>query len=477
MKHSSLLLPIVKSMGVVVTLLQLNACVYQSLSHKPKAPVPVDFKVSDAAPFRSSEVSGELWKSFNDPVLDQLISRALSENRTLKQVVSRVEAARAERGIAVSSLFPAINIDANRNSQTPSKLNPLFPPNITKLNTYNAGFDSAWEIDLFGASINAARAAQADLAASEADLIAAKQALIAETAQAYFSLRADQAHYRYAQKRANAARELLHIATLRLQAGRLSQVEFDQIQTQAAGIEATLAPAQSAVSVDINRLMVVTTWSVDELSAVILDGSLPSVPEFISVGNPTDWLARRPDVRAAEQQLRGALARSNVIRSQFFPQITLTGSYGYNAQTAAALGSSASRQWNFGPSISWDFLNIGRTVNQVAAANATTRQALAQFDDTVLRALEETRNGLVQFKAASESFHQSQIASQASHDQLALIEKRHAVGSIDQGIVLSQTLVDCDNQDQVINAQLRQVTALAALYKALAGDFMQPVTH
>lgn len=457
---------------ILPVLLGVSGCLYQSVPKHLTAPVEVSFDESANSLGTNQVIQADLWKSFNDPALTQLQQRVLAENRTLKQVASRLDAARAERGLAISALFPGVSVDTYRSSELPSKLNPTIPPTINKLNTFSAGFDSSWEVDLFGAVINGARAAQADLAGARADELAAKQALLAETAQAYFTLRADQAHLQNAQRRFDAANKLWTVTHDRLNTGRISAVDAVTVESQLATVRAALAPAQAQVTADINRLTVLTAWPQHTVAEIVgKTNQFPVVPPLVSVGNPTDWLARRPDVRSAEHQLRGSIARANVARSEYFPQVTLTGSYGYNAQTAKDIGTAASRQWTFGPSVNWNFLNFGQIYNQVRAANAASRAAAAQFDDTVLRALEETNNGFANYRAATQSLAQWQLAAAASAQQLSLTQERFKAGAVDLGVLLNTQLTDADHQDQLVVAQLRQASMLSALYRALAGDF------
>jgi len=449
----------------------LSGCVYRTISVQPVSPVKVDFDKVAIENYPSGEAITNLWKSFDDPALEALLKRALQENRSLQQVAARVDQARAVRGQAIAALFPETQVSAYRNAEVPSKLNPLIPPSFSKINTFQAGFDSAWEIDLFGVANYAAKATSADLQASESNLAAARQALIAETAQAYFSLRADQAHLELALSRAKAAQTLATIAQQRRAVGRYSDIDAATLESQSAAALSGLEPAKAAVDSDLNRLMVLTVLSTDQIKALVADHhAMPRLNSLIPVGNPTDWLARRPDVRAAEFNLRSAIARANVARGEYFPTITLTGFYGYNAQTAADIGRSASRQWNFGPSINWQFLNVGRTISDIRSSNAAARQALEQFDATVLVALQETNNALEGFKAASESLQHWQVAADTSRQQLDLNTRRAEIGAVDPLTAINAQLSYCDTADQLINAQLRQVSLLAQLYKALAGD-------
>lgn len=453
----------------------LPGCVYRSISKQATPPVAIKFDDNAISSYpTSTNTDGNLWKNFHDPILDQLIKRSLQENRSLQQVVASVDQARAFRSEAIAALFPEVQVAADRNSQVPSKLNPLIPPTIGKINSFQSGFDSAWELDVFGAANYAARAANADVKAADANFKAARQALIAETAQAYFNLRADQAHFENALARAEAARQLSDIAKQRRGVGRISGLDEAVINTQASAALAGLEPARAAVDNDINRLMVLTVLTTDQVRELVgSHGSIPTIEALTPVGSPTDWLARRPDVHAAEYRLTSAIARANVARGEYFPQVTLTGFYGYNAQKASDLGSQASRQWNFGPSISWQFLDIGRTLSDIRSSNAAARQALEQFDATVLGALQEINNGLEGFKAANQSLTHWRNAFDSSQNQMQLNVQRGNSGLADPVAVLNAQLSFYDTTDQYVSAQLRQASFLAQLYKALAGDFTE----
>jgi multidrug efflux system outer membrane protein len=157
--------------------------------------------------------------------------------------------------------------------------------------------------------------------------------------------------------------------------------------------------------------------------------------------------------------------------ANYFPQLTLVGGFGWSAQTASALGSSASRQWNYGPSLSWSFLDIGRVHQRVLAQKARTAGAIATYQDTILRAIEDTENALAGYRAANESTLTLQEAVKASRTATKLAQAQFEAGGVDTLVVLDAERSQLDLEDQMATAESQRATALAALYKAFVGDF------
>ena len=195
---------------------------------------------------------------------------------------------------------------------------------------------------------------------------------------------------------------------------------------------------------------------------------------MVAIGTPAEWLARRPDVRAAERRLAVATARVGVETADFFPRVSLLGSFGYTAQARGSLFDSSAQRWSYGPSLSWSFLDVGRVRQRVRAAEARNAGALAAFDETVLRALEETENALAAYRSASEALAASEAGLAASGRALELAQARHAAGASDYLVVLDTERTRLDFESRCIELGVARATALAALHKALAGDFTIP---
>jgi outer membrane protein TolC len=179
------LLPLLPLLPVVAL---LASCAVGPRYVPPQAGVPAGFDAARGADFVSAAVTPQLWRSFGDPGLEALIERALLENRGLGQAQARLAEARALRGLTVYGLFPTVTAAADRERNQPSRFDPFLPPDQPSTTVYRAGFDAAWELDLFGASRSAAKAAFGEADAAEADLQALRISTAAEVAQAWFSL-------------------------------------------------------------------------------------------------------------------------------------------------------------------------------------------------------------------------------------------------------------------------------------------------
>jgi multidrug efflux system outer membrane protein len=376
------------------------------------------------------------------------------------------------RGLEAFALLPEVGASASRNTSKPSSLNPFVPPGIGKTTQFFSGFDASWEIDLFGGALNAERAARADEDAARATLEAARQSVVAEVAQGYFSLRADQDRLRIATRIAEILAEQLDLSAKRLSLGRISEIEFSAAQTAASTGTAVVPQAEAAVTRDLARLATLTVSPLGELATELASPHpIPEMPELVTIGTPSAWLKRRPDVRAAEAQIVGALARARVERAAYFPRVTLLGGLGWTAQTANNIGRTAAEQWNYGPAISWSFLNIGQVHQRVKAADARADGALSAYEDTVLRALEETENALAGYRAANRAAATLAVAASAATHATLLATARLESGAIDRMTYLDAERSELTVRDQYVLADAQRATALAAVYKALAGDF------
>ncbi|MEZ5443725.1 MAG: TolC family protein, partial [Lysobacterales bacterium] len=222
------------------------------------------------------------------------------------------------------------------------------------------------------------------------------------------------------------------------------------------------------------RLAVLTAQPVAELRAMLApERPLPAVPELVAVGDPQAWLRRRPDVRQSEMALAAATARVGVEVAELYPKLNLLGSFGWTAASGGDLFEKAAERWRIGPSLSWSFLNVGRVRRYIEAAEARAAQALASHEQTVLRALEETDNALAGYRAAQESAVLLQQADDEAGQSLQLARARREAGAGNEIDVLDAERTWLDLQDQALAAQVQRATALVALYKALAGDFVE----
>jgi multidrug efflux system outer membrane protein len=459
----------------------LAACTVGPQYSRPDSAAPAGFDQATADPsvpaelgvqYAEAAVDSALWHSFGDPVLLALIERASAANRDLAATAARLNEARAIRGLETFALFPTVTAGADGERSKPSAGDPFIPPDIGITETWRAGFDVLWEIDLFGGTRQTRRAISAEVEAAAADLEAARIALTAEVAQAYFSLRAEQDRLRVQQAQVDNLRENLRLLELRRDAGRGTELDVARSNALGLAVAARLPLTRAAVAGHEQRLAVLTAWPITRLRETLgAAAALPVMPQLVAIGSPEDWLRRRPDVRAAERRLAAATAEIGVEVAEYFPKLSLTGSFGWTAQEIDDLGRDFTERFRVGPSISWSFLDFGRVRQRVLAAEARAEGALAEYEQSVLLALEEVESALAQYRGTHLHALTLERAVARAGDAHALARLRFDAGASSTLEVLDAERTQLDLEDQYASAQAARATALASLYKALAGDF------
>ena len=422
-----------------------------------------------------SDAGLTLWRRLDDPVLAALVDQALARNLSLAQASARLDAARALRDQASFALFPVIGTSAARNRSRASSDDPFVPPGLGVIDNYQAGFDASWEIDLFGRARAARRAVAAGADAAAADFAAARLSIAAEVAQAYFSLRGEQSRLAVQQRQVSNLTENLRLLELRRDAGRGTELDVARSNALGLAIAANLPLTEAAIARAEQRLAVLTVSSVAQLRSELgAARPIPMLAGSLPLGDPEEWLRRRPDVRAAHARLRAAEAEVGVRYADWFPRLTLTGGFGWTAPSASGLGDSAAERWNFGPSLSWRILDFGQVRQEVRASRARAAEALAAWQQSVLLALEEVEGALANYRGTLRSAAALEQAVVRAGDALAIAKLRFDAGAADTLVVLDaeRTLLDLENQ--FASAAIARATALASVYKALAGDFIAP---
>ena len=352
---------------------------------EPEVELADSFVEATPAQYVADPVSMELWRSLEEAELDALIERALAENTTIAQALATLNETRALSGLSVYSWFPTVGIGLNGERSSPSSQDPFNPPDVSKTDTYRAGFDMAWEIDLFGSLRRQTDAIEERAEADLASLQAVQLSIIAEVAQTYFSLRGSQQRLRVLQRNLDNQADSVRILEASLDAGRGTALDVARAQVLERSLAAVLPQSQAAVARAEQRLAVLTVQPVGELRRQLVpQNQLPVMPNLVAVGTPQDWLRRRPDVRAAERRLAAATADIGVEVAEFYPQLNLIGDFGWTTTDSSELGSSSAERWRVGPSLSWRILDFGRVRQRVRAAEARAEGAYAVFEETLV---------------------------------------------------------------------------------------------
>lgn len=417
------------------------------------------------------------WKVFNDPTLDALIDRAITNNHDLRIATANLKEARALRRLTTFDLAPTVQGNAGYQNGLLSKSAAL--PGASRgareFELYDASFDATWELDLFGRVRRSVQSANAQLAATEATRLDVLVSVTSEVARNYFELRGLQNQLAVARTNASVQGQTLGLTESLLNGGRGTEFDVSRSRSLLNLTFSTIPPLEAAIKKTIHRIAVLTgeqpTAMTTELSA---PASLPTIMPALALDNPESLLRRRPDIRAAERSLAAATARIGVATADLFPRVNFIGSVGLQADAFAGLGKSGADTWNLGPRITWAALDLGRVQARIKAADARAEASLAFYERTVLAALEEAEGALVDFGHEQARQRFLQDSAQASQQAANLARQRFEGGAADFLSVLDAERTLLEAQDRLAASQTRTATAFVAVYKALGGGV--PVT-
>lgn len=411
------------------------------------------------------------WAQLNDEQLNQLIADSLQQNHSIRIAQASLAESRALLRNSKLDRYPTIeaNVGGARQKQSADIVGDV-DSRISE--SYQAEFDASWELDIFGRVRNGVKLSKAQLAAREADLQAAQVSIAAEVASAYISLRGNQYLLDVALRNVLNQQETLELAQRFSEVGRGDQLDVARAEAQLELTRASIPALNAEINIALNRIGVLTGKPSAELkTALALVKSLPQIPASFAVGNPTDLLKRRPDIRRAEQALAGAVAEYNIRVADLYPRVTFTGGLGYLSSDWTRLGNSNTDTFLFSPRIQWAAFNLGRVDAQIDAADARTQARIAEFEQQVLTALAETDNALQNFTREEERRTTLQRALQASNQAAVFARKRFEVGTSD-----FLTVLDAERSQLTVSAQLAQsdmqvLLNLIAVYKSLGGGW------
>ncbi len=433
---------------------------------------------------RAQEPASRWWDCFGDPVLDQLIELAHSQNLTLLEAGWRIEEARARRAVVAGSLYPQFQelqgdyLRTKRSTET-----ALFPPidpsspfaNLarTEFSNWRIGGALAWELDFWGRYRRAIESADARLDSSFENFNDAVVLLVSEVASTYVELRTVEERLQVARSNLTIQEESARVAQARLEA-RAANSELDTPQAKAnlyntRGVIEAIEIQRRQVE---NRLCVLLGMPPQDLAQLLsASQGIPLAPAAVAVGVPADLLRRRPDVRRAERLLAAQSAQIGVAESDLYPRVSLSGSLGLEADSFSDLFQGSAFSGAIGPGFRWAILNYGRLLNNVAAEDARFQGLVASYQQTVLRANEEAENAIVayqhyltQIQAREESVRQAEEAQRVA-------QVKYLEGEIDFNRLFTVQQLLLSQQELLAVARGNSARATVELYRALGGGW------
>jgi outer membrane protein, multidrug efflux system len=434
-----------------------------------KAPRPADVKFHATDPNLETEApfDSRWWKQFEDPVLDSLVERTVTSNNSIRIARARLSESRAIFDERKLDRYPTVPVAASY--QYSKEQVPGFGDQRRTINTFTSGFDAFWEADLFGRVSHGIAAARAENQAFEADLHDAQVSVVAELARNYFELRGAQWRLAVAERSLKNQRETLRLTQLRRDAGVGEEQDVASAAARVAVIESTIPSFEFGVSRAEYRLAVLTGTRPGELNMDLAPRDYPAIAKALPIGNPGELLQRRPDVRSAELRLAAATERQGVAAASLFPQVSVSGFLGFLAGRGSLFFTGDSRAWSVSPSLSWSAFDLGRARARVRGSNTATEEALAFYEETVLRALEETESALANYHAQQARLIKLNDQARESKRAADIARLRYREGVVDFLELLDAERTQLQAEDAVAESEQDVYVAVIALYKALGG--------
>jgi NodT family efflux transporter outer membrane factor (OMF) lipoprotein len=419
-----------------------------------------------AAEEPEAESLAHWWDALGDPLLGELERRAVLGSRDIAIAEARLREARARREGTSAGLWPTSGVRAGASR---SHAESAIPESLER---YDVGFDASWEIDLFGGLRRGVEAARAELAASAENLRAVHVSIAGEVAQAYVELRALQQRLALAEENVRAQSETLELTGWRSQAGLTTALDVEQARANLEQTRAALPQLRTGIAASKHRLAVLVGEPPGALDAQLdPPAPVPVPPERIAVGVPAAALARRPDVARAERQLAAETARIGVAKAQAYPRLSLSGSVGVESLATSDLFTAASYTNTLVGNLTQVVLDFGRVRATIEAQEAVRDAALAEFEATLLEALEEVENALVAFVQEEQRLDALAAAADAASLAAQLSRDQYAAGLIDFESVLVTERALFNAQDQLAASEGEYATDLVRVYKALGGGW------
>ena len=417
------------------------------------------------------------WSGFDDPMLTEVVQRALSQNLDLAASIARVQQARAVAAGAGAALLPSADLNASATYERQSTRGAFgsvasnVPGYSRGIHDYSVGPAASWEIDLFGGLRRAASAARAEAEAAEADQAGTRVMVAADAADAYLQVRGYQSRLAVAQQQIADDDHLLHLVHERYDAGAATGREIAQAEALLKQAKASVPPLAIGLEQQLNRLDVLMgaqpgTYA-QELSQA---REIPSVPSVPTNNEPTEMLRRRPDIIAAERRLAAANERIGAAISDYYPKFSLSGALGFET-ISNHLFSNQAFQPVGGGAIRWRLFDFGKIDAEVARAKGSNAEALAVYRQSVLKAAQDVEDSLIEL--AQTQLRVNEVEDQVNSLVRArdLSEQAYRAGSITLTDVLDADSQLLTARDEADSSRADAARAAVGVYRALGGGW------
>lgn len=456
--------------SVLSSTVLLAACNFAPKYEAPESPISGEYKVSSSSTAMTAADLG--WQSFfKDERLKRFIALGLANNRDLLTATKNVEIAKKQYGIQLSNLFPSVGLSGTQSAQNlPADMNASGMRDISR--SYIAGIGiSSYELDFFGKIRNQNEAALQSYFSTEQAQRTAHINLVASIANTYFSLRSLEEMEKLLRETVSSYESTYQMTHARFKAGVASMLDVNQAKSILDSARATLVSTQRNKEQTINAL--------ELLIAQPLPADLPKGSKFgsdvlvdnIPAGLPSDLLTRRPDIIAAEHDLKASNANIGAARAAFFPSISLTALLGVASMDLGNLFGSGRDAWTFNPSITMPLYSFGALKNSLDVAKLRKEVQILNYEKTVQTAFSEVNDALIGVETYKQQLDALSSQIKAAEESLRLSTLRYTSG-IDSFLSVQSAQVNVLNTKQnFLLLALASLQNKVTLYKALGGGW------
>lgn len=460
----------------------LSSCTVGPRYAVPATPAPLQFAYGPSVEGRGAGGDRadliEWWRAFRDPTLSTLVERALAQNLDLQQAVARVTQARAALKGANAALLPVGQVSGQGGEIYQSKETPIgrlasaFPQFDRSTESYELDMGASWELDLFGGRDAARDAARADWQASAAGAVAARLAVIAQTADTYIQIRALQARVAIARDQMKTQQGLTDLVRLQFEKGVAAELQLRQAEGALGQLKSAVPALQNQLDMTIHALDVLVGQQPGTAREMLATGAaVPMAPTIASVGGPAALLRRRPDIIAAERSLAASNARIGAAMSEYYPKFSLNTLLGTATTSADGLFGGAATQANGVLGLRWRLFDFGRVDAEIRAAKGRNAEMLAAYRQAVLRAsqdVEDAFSTLVQQEARAEALAAAEASLARARSASFAAFKGGAVSLVE---VLDADRRLLEARDGVVQARTSASRGAVASFRALGGGW------
>ena len=457
--------------GSITFLLFLSSVAFpQATSRYLDKPLPQGWEEDTQIFQQVLPVDDQWWKAFQDPVLDSLISVAVKQNYSVLTAIDRINMAKANLRMERGNFFPTIGLNAGWTRQQSSGNTSDLPQSTQHY--YDASLNMSWELDLFGSIRNRVKAQKENFAASKEEYTGTMISLCAQVASAYINLRELQQELAVVQKNCASQEAVLKITEVRYNTGLVSKLDVAQAKSVFFSTKASIPQIESGINQYITTLAILLgTYPQEVRPALTAPGTLPDYMEPIGVGLPADLLLRRPDIRSAERSVNAQAALVGASKSDWLPQVFLKGSVGYAAKDLKDLTHHKSMTYEIAPALSWTLFKGTQLVNATKLAKAQEDEAINQFNQTVLTAVQETDNAMNAYRNSIKQIVALREVRNQGQETLTLSLELYK-----QGLTPFQNVLDAQRsllsyENQLVQARGYSLLQLIAMYQALGGGW------